>query len=172
MSEQKEPYRKLIIFLSVIIPLTIAVLFRVRIPGYDFSFLPPVYATINGFTAVLLVISYRAIKAGKRSIHKAINLVCIGMSAAFLIMYVLYHMTSDPTPYGGMGALRYVYYVILVTHILLSVAVVPLILLTFSRAMAGNFERHRRLAKFTFPIWLYVAVTGVVVYVMISPYYV
>lgn len=171
MTEQKEPYRKLIIFLSVAIPVAVAVLFRVRVPGYDFSFLPPIYASLNGITAVLLVVSYRSIKAGKREIHERINKVCIALSGAFLIMYVLYHMTSDPTPYGGEGVLRFVYYFILVTHILLSVAVVPLILFTFSRALAGNFERHRRLAKFTFPIWLYVAVTGVLVYVMISPYY-
>lgn len=171
MTEQREPYRKLIVFLSVAIPVTVAVLFRVRVPGYDFSFLPPIYASLNGLTAVLLVVSYRFIKAGRRSIHEAINRVCIALSGAFLIMYVLYHMTSDPTPYGGEGALRYIYYFVLITHIALSVAVVPLILLTFSRAIAGNFERHRRLAKFTFPIWLYVAVTGVLVYVMISPFY-
>jgi putative membrane protein len=97
---------------------------------------------------------------------------CIGLSAAFLVMYVLYHMTSDSTPYGGEGPMRIVYYIILISHILLSVAVVPIVLFTFSRALSGNFERHKALAKFTFPIWLYVAITGVIVYLMISPYYV
>jgi putative membrane protein len=169
--ENREPYRKLIIFLSIAIPLAVAVLFRVQLPGYDFTFLPPIYATINGLTAVLLVVSYFAIRKGNRTLHERINKLCIGLSAAFLVMYVLYHMTTAPTPYGGEGALRAVYYFILVSHILLSVAVVPMILFTFSRALAGNFERHRRLAKFTFPVWLYVAVTGVLVYVMISPYY-
>lgn len=149
----------------------VAVLFRVQIPGYDFSFLPPIYASINGLTAVLLLVSYWAIRNGKRALHKRINLLCIGFSAAFLVMYVLYHMTSAPTPYGGTGFMKGVYYFILITHILLSVAVVPLILFTLSRALAENFERHRRLAKFTFPIWLYVAITGVLVYLMISPYY-
>ena len=86
-------------------------------------------------------------------------------------MYILYHMTSDPTAYGGTGGLRYVYYFILVSHIILSVTVIPLVLFTFVRALSGNFERHRALAKFTFPVWLYVAVTGVIVYWMISPYY-
>lgn len=169
--ENREPYRKLIVVLSVIIPLVVAVLFRVRIPGYDFSFLPPIYATINGLTAILLLVSYAAIRQGNKGLHEALNKTCIGLSGAFLVMYVLYHMTSEPTPYGGEGWLRPVYYAILVSHIVLSVAVVPLILFTFSRALAGNFERHRRLAKFAFPVWLYVAVTGVLVYLMISPYY-
>lgn len=169
--ENREPYRRLIIFLSIAIPLAVAVLFRVQVPGYDFTFLPPIYATINGITAVLLVLSYFAIRKGNRDLHERINKLCIGLSAAFLVMYVLYHMTSAPTPFGGQGVWRSVYYFILISHILLSVAVVPLILFTFSRALAGNFERHRRLAKFTFPVWLYVAVTGVLVYLMISPYY-
>jgi putative membrane protein len=117
------------------------------------------------------MMSYVAIRKGNRGLHERINKLCIGLSAAFLVMYVLYHMTTSPTPYGGYGALRGVYYFILISHILLSVAVVPMILFTFSRALAGNFERHRRLAKFTFPVWLYVAVTGVLVYLMIRPYY-
>jgi putative membrane protein len=95
----------------------------------------------------------------------------MALSAAFLILYVLYHMTSDPTPYGGGGTIKYVYYFILVTHILLSVGVVPMVLFTFSRGIRSDFARHRKLARITFPIWLYVAVTGVVVYLMISPYY-
>ena len=171
MVVNKEPYKKLIILLSIAIPVIVAILFRVDIKGYDFSFLPPIYATINGMTAVLLMTSYIAIKMKRRFIHETINRFCILLSAAFLIMYALYHMTSEPTSYGGQGAMRTVYFVILVTHIVLSVAVVPLILFTFSRALAGNFERHRRLARFTFPVWLYVAISGVLVYVLISPYY-
>lgn len=171
MGENKEPYKGLIVVLSVAIPVIIAVLFRVEIDGYDFSFLPPIYASINGLTAVLLTMSYVAIRNGKRKVHERINKLCMALSATFLVMYVLYHMTSEPTPYGGVGWLRALYYFVLISHILLSVAVVPLILFTFSRALAGNFERHRRLAKFAFPVWLYVAVTGVLVYLMISPYY-
>ncbi|MBL7849170.1 MAG: DUF420 domain-containing protein [Cyclobacteriaceae bacterium] len=171
MAEGKEPFRRLILVLSIVIPLAVAALFRVKLPGYNFSFLPPIYATINGVTAVLLMISYWAIRHQRRLLHERINLTCIALSAVFLVMYVLYHMTSEPTAYGGEGLLKGVYYFILVTHILLSVAVVPLILFTFSRALAGNFERHKRLAKFAFPVWLYVAVTGVLVYLMIRPYY-
>ena len=167
----KEPYKKLILALSIAIPVIVAILFRVQIPGYDLSFLPPIYATINGITAVLLIIAVRAIKNQKQIIHERIMKICIGLSASFLVMYVAYHMTSQPTPYGGEGALKYIYYFILISHILLSVTITPLVLFTFSRAISRNFERHRRLAKFTWPIWLYVAVTGVVVYLMISPYY-
>ena len=169
--DQKERYGKLIIALSIVIPVVVAVLFKVRIKGYDFSFLPPIYASINGVTAILLIAGVIAIKNKMRGVHERIMKTCIFLSASFLIMYILYHMTSDPTPYGGNGVWRYVYFFILVTHIVLSVAVIPLVLFTFVRALAGNFERHRALAKFTFPVWLYVAVTGVIVYLMISPYY-
>ncbi|MEQ1587996.1 MAG: DUF420 domain-containing protein [Cyclobacteriaceae bacterium] len=172
MPEEKGPYHKLIIVLSVVLPLAVAILFKVKIPGYDLSFLPPIYASINGLTAILLVVAVVAIKNQKRKLHENLMKTCIGLSAAFLVMYVLYHMTSDSTPYGGVGPMRIVYYVILISHILLSVAVVPFVLFTFSRALSGNFERHKALAKFTFPIWLYVAITGVLVYLMISPYYV
>jgi putative membrane protein len=170
-SEKREPYRKLIITLSIVIPLAVAALFGVKVPGYDFSFLPPIYATINGLTAVVLVAAVIAIKNNKRKLHETLVKVCMGLSVAFLTMYVIYHMTSDSTPYGGVGLVRYVYFFILITHIILSVAVIPFVLFTFVRALSGNFERHRRLAKYTFPLWLYVAVSGVVVYLMISPYY-
>ncbi|HNP94428.1 MAG TPA: DUF420 domain-containing protein [Cyclobacteriaceae bacterium] len=167
----QEPYKKLIIVLSIVIPLAVALLFQVKIEGYDFSFLPPIYATINGVTAVLLILAVWAIKNKKRTLHERLMKVSLSLSALFLVMYVLYHITSDSTPYGGEGPVKYLYYFILITHILLSIAVVPLVLFTLSRALSANFEKHKALAKFTFPIWLYVAVTGVVVYLMISPYY-
>ena len=169
--ENKEPYRKLIMTLSIVVPIVVAVLFKVQIKGYDFTFLPPIYATINGITAVLLVTAFIAIKNKKRVLHERIMKLCIGLSASFLVMYVLYHMTTESTTFGGTGAIRYVYFIILISHILLSVLVIPLVLFTFSSALSGNFERHKALARFTFPIWLYVAVTGVIVYLLISPYY-
>lgn len=172
MKENKDPYRKLIIVLSVVLPLAVAALFGVKIPGYDFSFLPPIYATINGVTAVLLIAAVIAIKNKKRTVHEALMKICIGLSAVFLVMYLIYHMTSDSTAYGGEGWLRNVYFFVLITHIVLSIIVVPFVLFTFSRALSSDFERHKALAKFTFPIWLYVAVTGVIVYLMISPYYI
>jgi putative membrane protein len=169
--QRKEPYQKWIILVSVLIPVVVALLFRVKIPGYDLSFLPPIYASINGLTAVLLIIAVFAIKRGQRHVHELLMKLCIGLSASFLVMYVAYHMTSDSTPFGGEGFIRYVYYFILVTHIVLSVTVVPLVLFTFGRALQESFVRHKALARYTFPIWVYVSVTGVIVYLMISPYY-
>jgi putative membrane protein len=96
----------------------------------------------------------------------------IACSVVFLIMYVAYHMTSDSTPFGGVGFIRYVYFFILVSHIVLSIAVIPLVLITYVKALAERFDKHKKIAKITFPIWLYVAVTGVIVYLMIAPYYV
>lgn len=168
---EKEPYQKLIIGVSVAIPVAVAILFGVKVEGYDLSFLPPIYASINGITAVLLTAALVAIKNKKRATHERLMKVCIGLSSLFLIMYVLYHMTSETTPYGGVGAIRYIYFFILITHILLSIIIIPLVLFSYVRAYRGDFARHRSLAKIAFPAWLYVAVTGVIVYLMISPYY-
>lgn len=170
-SKTDNKYNKIIIVLSVIIPVAVALLFSVKIEGYDFSFLPPIYASINGLTAILLIVALVAIKNNNRKLHEQLMKVCIGLSASFLVMYVLYHMTSDSTPFGGEGFIRNIYFFILITHILLSIVVIPLVLFTFVRALSERFDRHKKLAKITFPIWLYVAITGVVVYLMISPYY-
>jgi putative membrane protein len=169
---KKHSYRKTIIALSVIIPVAVAILFGMpKVEGYDTSFLPPIYATINGITAVLLVTAVIAIRNGRQSLHERIMKVCIGLSALFLVLYLIYHGTSDSTPFGGQGPVRYVYFFVLITHILLSIGVIPLVLFTFVRALSRDFKRHRALARITFPIWLYVAVSGVIVYLMISPYY-
>jgi len=170
-TDKEAKFKKLIIAVSIVIPLVVAILFGVKIEGYDFSFLPPIYASINGLTAILLIIALWAIKNKKRSLHEMLMKTCIALSLAFLVMYVLYHMTSDSTSFGGLGAIRYVYFFILISHILLSIIIIPMVLFTFVRAWAGSFERHKKLARITFPIWLYVAITGVIVYLMISPYY-
>jgi len=169
-------YNKLIVVLSVAIPLVVALLFGVNLRklGYDvqpLSFLPPIYATINGLTAVVLVAAVIAIKNGNRKLHENLMKVAIGCSVAFLGMYVAYHMTSDSTKFGGEGMIKYVYFFILISHILLSIIIIPLVLITYVKALAQLFDKHKKIAKITFPIWLYVAVTGVVVYLMISPYY-
>jgi len=96
----------------------------------------------------------------------------IGLSVVFLVMYVAYHMTADPTPYGGDGILRGVYYFILISHILLSIGIIPLVLVTYVRAISKYFGEHKKIARYTFPIWMYIAITGVIVFMMISPYYV
>lgn len=175
LNERK--FDKWIVVLSITIPLVVAILFGVNLRdlGYDvkpLTFLPPIYATINGITAVLLVWAVLAIRSGNRKLHETLVKICIGCSAAFLIMYVAYHMTAESTKFGGEGAVRYVYFFILITHILLSIVIIPFVLVTFVRGLSGNFAKHRKLAKVTFPLWLYVAITGVIVYLMISPYYV
>jgi len=173
----EKKYSKLIIAVSIIIPVVVAILFGVKLKDFGFnveplSFLPPIYATTNGITAIVFIWAVLAIKKGNQKLHERLMTFAIALSVAFLVMYVAYHMTSDSTKYGGDGALRYVYFFILVTHILLSIAIIPLVLITYVRALAKRFDRHRKIAKITFPLWLYVAVTGVVVYLMISPYYV
>ncbi|MCW4468681.1 DUF420 domain-containing protein [Flavobacterium sp. MFBS3-15] len=169
-------YNKWIWVLSIAIPVVVAILFGVNLRklGYDvqpLSFLPPIYAGINGLTAVVLVVSVWAIKNKRQKLHENLMKFAIGLSVCFLAMYVAYHMTSDSTPYGGEGVIRYVYFFILITHIALSVIIIPFVLITYVRALAGNFARHRKIARITYPLWLYVAVTGVIVYLMISPYY-
>jgi putative membrane protein len=138
----------------------------------DFIYrLPLLHAIINGTCAVLLVLSLRAIKAKNIARHKALNITTFGLSALFLISYVVYHFFVPETTFGGEGIIRYVYYIILTTHIILAAVVLPLILLSFWYALNQKIDKHRKIVRFTFPIWLYVAVTGVIVYLMISPYY-
>lgn len=177
MTEEEKKYKNWIIILSVVIPVVVAILFGVNLRklGYDvqpLSFLPPIYAAVNGLTAILLFAAVAAIKKGNVKLHERLIKLCIACSVAFLGMYVAYHMTSDSTPYGGEGVLRYVYFFILISHILLSIIIIPFVLVTFVRGIAGAYERHKKLARITYPMWMYVAVTGVIVYLMISPYYV
>jgi putative membrane protein len=168
---KKDPYNKIIVALSILIPLAIAALFGVKVEGYDFSFLPPIYASINAITAITLIAAFICIKAGKQRSHEVLMKICMGLSVVFLLMYVAYHMTSTSTPFGGTGFIRNIYFFILISHILLSIGVIPLVLFTYLRAWRGDFQGHRKLARIAFPFWLYVAVSGVVVYLMISPYY-
>ena len=170
-TKKKSPFVTLIVIISIVIPVLVAILFKVKITGYDFKFLPPIYASINGMTAVCLIAALIAIKNGKQKIHERLMTTCMMLSAAFLAMYVLYHMTTPSTSFGGSGAIKNMYFFILITHIFLSIGVVPLVLFSYLHAWQGNFVKHRKLAKIAFPIWLYVAVTGVIVYLMISPYY-
>ena len=172
IASNNKKYNILIWVLSISIPLVVAILFSVRIPGVDrLGFLPPIYATINGLTAVILVLAVYQIRNGNRKTHERLMKTAITCSVLFLIMYMAYHMTSDSTKYGGQGMWKYIYYFILVTHILLSVVVIPFVLITYVRAISGQFYKHRKIARFTYPLWLYVAVSGVIVYLMISPYY-
>lgn len=173
MAEQETlKYKSLITVVSVAIPLVVAVLFAIRIPNVEpLRMLPPIYASINGITAFLLVVAYWAIRNQKIKLHETLMKVSIFLSLLFLGMYVAYHMTSDSTPYGGEGVLRYIYFFILITHILLSIGIIPMVLITYVRAISKHFGAHKKIARITYPIWLYIAISGVVVYLMIAPYY-
>ncbi|MFN3752428.1 DUF420 domain-containing protein [Flavobacterium sp.] len=183
-------FRGSIIAVSIIIPIAVAVLFSVKLKDFGINieplnFLPPIYASINAATALLLIMGVLAIKNGNRKVHERIMTLAIACSVVFLVMYVAYHMSADSTKYGDINAdglldetelanagfMRSVYFFILISHIILSIAIIPMVLFTYVRALAERFDKHKKLAKITFPIWLYVAVTGVVVYLMISPYY-
>lgn len=171
MSKEKT-YNKWVIFLSIFIPLAVAALFGIKIPNVEpLTFLPPIYASINAFTAMVLVIAFWAIRNNKRILHERLMKFAIILSVLFLIGYMAYHMTSDSTKFGGDGIIKYLYYFILLTHIILSIVVIPFVLITYVRAITNNFEKHKKIARITFPLWLYVAISGVLVYIMISPYY-
>ena len=179
-------YNRWIIILSIAVPVAVAFLFSVRIPGVErMGFLPPIYASINALTAFVLIIAVIMVSRGNVKAHERLMKTAVVLSVLFLLMYVLYHATSDSTKFGDMnmdgvlsasekaetGYIAYLYYFILISHILLSIGVIPFVLITYVRAITGRFKLHRKIAKITFPIWLYVAVTGVIVYLMISPYY-
>ena len=171
MSLETKKYNKWIVILSIAIPTVVAILFGVKIDAQLPVFLPPVYATINALTALLLIISFWAIKNKKVKLHEKLMKTAIGFSVLFLALYLAYHMTSDSTKYGGEGVLRTVYFIVLLSHIALSIAVIPFVLVTFVRAITNNIELHKKIARITFPLWLYVTISGVLVYLMISPYY-
>ena len=175
MSETR--HKKLIIFISIFLPVAVAALFGINLQklGFDvepLSFLPPIYAGINGLTAIVLVAAVVAIKKGNRKLHEGLMKTCIGLSVLFLLMYIAYHMTSNSTSFGGEGIIKIIYFFVLISHIILSIAIIPMVLITYSKTLTQQFDQHKKIAKITFPIWLYVAVTGVVVYWMISPYYI
>ena len=175
LSDEKK-YNKWIVILSIVIPVVVAILSRLKLQDFGIeveplTFLPPIYAAINGLTALILIIALIAIKKKNLVLHQSLMTTAIWCSVVFLVMYVAYHMTSDSTKFGGEGAIKYVYYFILTTHILLSIVIIPFVLITYVRGITNNIERHKKIAKITFPMWLYVAVTGVIVFLMISPYY-
>lgn len=134
---------------------------------FDFRVLADLNACLNGLALVLIISGLLAIRAGKEAMHKALMLSAAGVSALFLVSYVVYHLNGEPVRFEGAGAVRYVYYPILATHVVLAAVQVPLIILTIVWGLRNQRDRHRRLAKWTAPIWLYVSVTGVLVYVML-----
>jgi putative membrane protein len=165
-------YKTWIILFSIVIPLVVAILFGVKIEtSIDFTFLPRIYAGINLLTFFVLIGAWMAIRNKNQKLHRRLVFFALVLSTFFLVLYILYHMTTDSTAYGGEGVLRYIYFFILISHIVLSVLVIPLVLISLGWALSGVFKSHRKIARIAMPIWIYVAITGVIVYAMISPYY-
>ena len=177
MKKQDSVFVPLIIALSVIIPIVVALLmlfpdvFHIESESIDFSSLPFFHAILNGSTAVLLLTGFVLIKNKKANLHKAAMLSAFVLSSVFLVSYVTSKLTNAPVPFEGEGVIRYVYFFILISHILLSIPVLPLALFSIYRGMTGEIAKHKSIVKYTFPIWMYVAITGVLVYILMSPYY-
>ena len=166
--------RTLIILLSVIVFGAVVALGKVKLDvqlGFDEHIFAKINAAINSTVSVLLLLGLIAVKNKKYLLHKKIMLSAIILSCLFLVSYICHHLFTGETKFGGEGNIRYVYYFILGTHIILAAIILPFILFTAYRSMVGEYARHKKLARITWPIWFYVAVTGVVVYFMISPYY-
>ncbi len=139
--------------------------------GINFSFLPPFHASVNAITAVVLIIALYFIKNRNVHAHKKMVYLAMVLSAIFLVSYVLYHITTPETKFGGTGMVRSIYFFFLGTHILLAAIILPFVLVTFNRAYTGSYDRHKKLARWVFPFWLYVAITGPICYLMLKPYY-
>jgi putative membrane protein len=177
MKKQDSIFIPIIISLSIIIPIVVALLmlfpdvFHIESENYDFSSLPFFHAILNGSTAVLLLTGFILIKNKKINAHKISMISAFVLSSVFLISYVTSKLTNDPVPFGGEGFIRITYFFVLITHIILSVAVLPLALFSIYRGITGEFDKHKKIVKWTFPIWMYVAITGVMVYIFMTPYY-
>ena len=177
MQKKDSLFIPLIIGLSIIIPIVVALLmlfpdvFHIESEAIDFSSLPFFHAILNGSTAILLVTGFVLIKNKRTNLHKITMLSAFILSSVFLVSYVISKLTNAPVPFEGEGIIRYIYFFILISHILLSILVLPLALFSIYRGITGENDKHKAIVKYTFPIWMYVAITGVLVYVLMSPYY-
>ena len=177
MKKQDSFFVPLIISLSIIVPIVVALLmlfpdvFHIESESIDFSSLPFFHAILNGSTSVLLFTGFILIKNKKTNLHKISMLSAFVLSSVFLLSYVTSKLTNAPVPFWGEGFIRYIYFFILISHIILSVLVLPLALFSIYRGMTGEIEKHKSIVKYTFPVWMYVAITGVLVYILMSPYY-
>jgi putative membrane protein len=166
--------RWLIVTLSVIVFSAVALLSRMKIDvdlGFDKHLFASVNAVINSIVSFLLIVGLIAVKRKNYLIHKRVMIIAIICSCVFLVSYICHHLFTGETKYGGTGAIRYFYLFILATHIILAAVILPFILFSAYRGLTGEYARHRKISKITWPIWLYVSITGVIVYLMISPYY-
>lgn len=164
-----------IIAVSVLVPVLILILMLMPSHGAiteaPMGSFPFFHAVLNFCTALLLIVGFFATRIGNRIWHRNIMILAFLLSSVFLVSYVISKMSNDPVPFGGEGVLKWVYYFILITHIVLSAIIIPLVLFTIYRGLSGDVEKHRKIARYTLPVWLYVAITGVLVYVFMSPYY-
>ena len=166
--------RLLIIVVSFVVFAAIVILSRVKLDvdlGFDVHVFATINAIINSLVSITLVVAYIAVRKKQYIMHRNLMYAAIVLSVLFLVSYILHHLLAGDTRFGGEGAIRYVYFFILITHIILAAVIVPLVLLTVYFAITGQFRKHNRIARWTFPVWLYVAISGVLVYFMISPYY-
>ncbi|HEY9176131.1 MAG TPA: DUF420 domain-containing protein [Flavipsychrobacter sp.] len=166
--------RLLIFVASFVVFAAVAVLSRVKLEvdlGFDIHIFALINAVINSAVSVLLVWALIAVRNKNYLLHKRLMLTAILLSVLFLVSYIAHHLLAGDTVYGGEGSIRYFYYFILITHIILAAIILPFILFTAYRSLTGEYARHKKLARYTWPLWFYVSTTGVAVYLMISPYY-
>lgn len=157
---------------SFLVLVLVGLMRRIKIDlGVDFSFLPPIHALLNTGAAISLIIAYRRIMRKNIEGHRKAIYAAMVFSALFLLCYVLYHFTTEETRYCGEGAMRGVYFFFLISHIVLAALSLPFILITFSRGFSHQFVKHRKMAKFVYPVWLYVAITGPICYLLLYPCY-
>lgn len=159
---------------SFVVFAAVVLLSRVKVEvdlGFDVHVFAKINAVLNSMVSILLLAGLVAIKQGKQVLHRNIMMTAMGLSVLFLVSYICHHLFAGDTKFGGTGFVRPIYFIILITHIFLAAIILPFILFTAYRAMVGEFPAHKKLARITWPVWFYVAITGVVVYLMISPYY-
>jgi putative membrane protein len=158
--------------ISILVLIVVVLMRKIKIESsIDFSFLPPFYSFLNALAAIVLIIAFIQIRRKNISGHKTSMIIALSISLLFLICYVVYHITTPETKYCGEGFSRLIYFVLLISHITLAAASFPFILFTFIRGYTMQTERHRRMAKYVFPVWLYVCITGPVCYLMLMPCY-
>lgn len=159
---------------SVVVFVVVAILGRVQYKadlGFDIHIFAKINAVINTLVAISLVAALVAVKNRNYLLHKRLMIGALILSILFLVFYISHHLLAGETKFGGTGTIKIIYYTILITHIFLAAIILPFILLTAYRALTGEYEQHKKIARYTWPLWFYVAVTGPVVYFFISPYY-
>jgi putative membrane protein len=173
--KKNDKHARLLIFtLSFVVFAAIAVLSRVQLKvdlGFDVHVFALVNAIINSCVSLLLIAALIAVRQKQYVAHRNLMMTAIILSCLFLVSYICHHLFAGDTKFGGEGTIRYVYFIILITHIILAAVILPFILFTAYRALTGEFARHKKLSRYTWPLWLYVSITGVLVYILISPYY-